>query len=303
MKVLFVSSGNKNQVISTIVKVQGESLLDQGIDVEFYPIKGKGFWSYLNNILILRHFLKRNNFDLIHAHYSLSAIVASMAGARPLVVSLMGSDVKAKKWYKWLILIYYKFCWDQTIVKSEDMKRSLGFSKIIVVPNGVDFNRFYPIDKSVCQSELMWASNKKHILFPSNPARPEKNYALLAKSIRFLENTEIHTLVDVPYHKVPVFMNAADVVVLTSLWEGSPNVIKEAMACNCLIVSTAVGDVIELFENAKGCFITSYDDSDLANIIKNALKSGERSNGRVNIARFESKIIALRIMNIYSEIL
>ena len=102
MRVLFVSSGNSVKGISPIIKNQGDSLVDMGVDLTYFTIKGKGFKGYSNSVFKLKKVLNKNEYDIIHAHYSLSAIVASFAGAKPLVVSLMGSDVKHNNYYKYI---------------------------------------------------------------------------------------------------------------------------------------------------------------------------------------------------------
>lgn len=154
MKVLFVSSGNSKNGISPIIKNQGESLLQNGVDVDFYQIRGKGIKGYLKNIKPLRNLIKNKHFDIIHAHYSLSAIITSFSGAKPLVVSLMGSDVKSSKWLKTIIWFFYKYFWNQTIVKSKDMKMSLGFKNVSILPNGVDLKAFREIDANTCRNEF-----------------------------------------------------------------------------------------------------------------------------------------------------
>jgi len=306
LKVLFVSSGNKKEAISSLVYDQGESIKSIDVDLTYYTIRGKGILGYLNNIFLLRKYLKKQKFDVVHAHYSLSGFVAALSGAKPMVVSLMGSDVKAKAWFRLPIFLFYRFFWAQTIAKSEDMKNSLGFKNIIVIPNGVDFNRFYPMNKTECQSKLKWDTNKKHILFPSNPNRPEKNYKLLIEALKFLYiEIELHTLVDVPHNKVPMLINASDVVVLTSLWEGSPNVIKEAMACNIPIVATDVGDVRKNINNLEGCYISTYEPADVAENIKKALTFNLSTKGKQRIIELglDSETIANKIIDIYKNTL
>ena len=103
MKILFVSSGNSQNGISPIIKNQGESIVKAGIELEYFLIKGKGIKGYFKSIFTLRKHLKNNTYDIVHVHYSLSAIVASLAGAKPLIVSLMGSDVKSNSWFKWIL--------------------------------------------------------------------------------------------------------------------------------------------------------------------------------------------------------
>jgi glycosyltransferase involved in cell wall biosynthesis len=309
IKVLFVSSGNSNNGISSIVKNQGESLISNGVDIHYFNIKGKGFRGYLSNIKLIKASQKEIQPDLIHAHYSLTAILSSLAGAKPLIVSLMGSDVKTKLWFRVVLWFFYKFYWSQTIVKSEDMKKSLDFKKVHVIPNGVDISNFKPLSKNKCQDKLNWDTTKTHILFAANPLRHEKNYNLAQKSVNNLKkrNIELHTLSDTPYNKIPILMNAANVILLTSLWEGSPNVIKEAMSCNCPIVATDVGDIKWLFGKEQGHFLTSFEHEDVTKKIERALEFSYNkcyTNGRQRIMALglDSETIAKKITRIYSKI-
>jgi len=303
MRVLFVSSGNKGKV-SVLTLNQANSIKKLGIDVDFFLIQGKGIIGYLKSIPRLRKMLN-SDYNIVHAHYSLSAFVASLAGARPLVVSLMGTDVKSSYLSRKLIKVLSKIIWHNIIVKSADMRSSLGIAGVKVIPNGVDFSVFCEKEQSFCRESLGWDENKKHILFAANPTRPEKNFALAAEALNRLNNSgiELHILESVLHEQMPLWYNASDVVLLTSLWEGSPNVIKEAMACNCPIVSTDVGDVKELIGNTEGCFISSYEPEDVASKIKKALAFGQRTNGRNCIQHLESKQIAKQIVSIYSSIL
>ncbi|WP_062053353.1 glycosyltransferase family 4 protein [Aquimarina longa] len=305
MKVLFVSSGNTIHGISPIVFNQGNSLIKLGHEVSFFTIKGKGIKGYLKHIFILRKFLKQQSYDIVHAHYSLSAAVAAMAGGKPLVVSLMGSDVKASKALKYVIKIFSFLFWKKIIVKSRDMKTSCGIATASIVPNGVDFSKFKPLSKKEALEITNWNPNNRHILFAANPKRKEKNYALTQSAYELLDHKdiELHSLIDIPNQQMPAYFNAADVIVLTSLWEGSPNVIKEAMACNCKIVAVNVGDISELIQNTEGCFVTSFDKIDISNKITKALEYHTKTTGRQDIVHLDSDIIASRLLTIYKEAL
>jgi teichuronic acid biosynthesis glycosyltransferase TuaC len=308
MNVLFVSSGNTKQGISPIIKNQGRSLIRQGIEVDFFTIRGKGFWSYFRHIFILRKYLRTNKFDVVHAHYSLTAYVAALAGAKPLVSSLMGSDVKSHKYASILIPFFFKHFWNQTIVKSSEMYQHLNLKEIKIIPNGVDIDRFNCNNKKDCQLKLGWDIKKRHILFAADTNRPEKNFILAQRAINLIItdfDVTLHILKDIPDREIPDYINATDVLILSSLYEGSPNIIKEAMACNCPIVSTNVGDVNWVIGNTNGCFITGFEPQDVAEKIKNALEFGQRTNGRDRIIELglDSETIALKLIEMYNKIL
>ncbi len=308
MNVLFVSSGNTKSGISTIVSNQGQSLIRKNVNIKYFSIKGVGPINYIRHISKLKQHLKKNHFDLIHAHYSLSGITASLAGAKPLVVSLMGSDVNEFWWSRFLIRIFKPLFWSACIVKTKDMALHLKVKNLFIIPNGVNIDHFSPIERNYACEKLGWIPDKKHLLFPACPNRPEKNVQLLINSLKLIkkrENIEIHFFKDIPHNQTKLFYNAADLVVLTSLWEGSPNVIKEAMACNCPIVCTDVGDVRWVFGNTEGCYTTSYKPEDLAESIRKAFRFGKRTTGRKQIKQLnlESESVAQKIIAVYNKVL
>ncbi len=301
MKVLFVSSGNSKSGISPIVKNQGESLKKEGVELEYFTIKGKGLKGYFKGIFELKKHLKTKEYDIIHAHYWLSGITAAFAGAKPLVVSLMGDDVKASGLFRIIVSFFYYLFWDKTIVKSKDMYKTFGKKNVAIIPNGVDLEKFRPIEKKFALEVTGWDETKRHILFTSNPKRSVKNFSLAKEAFDLIkdDSLELHYLVNIPNEKVPFFYNSADVIVMTSLWEGSPNAIKEAMACNIPIVSTDVGDVKDVIANTKGCYISSYDPKEFADSIKKALLFNNRTNGREKIRALSSENIAKKIIALY----
>jgi len=303
MKVLFVSSGNSRFGISPIVTNQQISLINEGLEVEIFPIIGMGIVGYLKNSFRLKKYLENRHYDIIHAHYSLSGFTATLANSKPLVVSLMGSDTKSGLLQHILIRVINKIFWATCIVKSKRMRNDIGISKAVILPNGVDFNCFYPIPRKEAIKKLKFNPDNKYIFFASDPNRSEKNYKLANDAIELLnrKNIVVHFLKDIPNDEVVWYYCASDIVLLTSLREGSPNVIKEAMACNRPIVATDVGDVKEIIGNVEGCYICDFSAENLANKINSALLFKGQTNGREQINHLRSELIAKRLIEIYGQ--
>jgi glycosyltransferase involved in cell wall biosynthesis len=306
MKVLFVSSGNLKSGPSPLIFNQGESIRDQGINVEYFLVRKKGVWGYLKTIKTFQKHLKSNKYDLIHAHYSFSGMMCSLSfPGIPIIVSLMGSDVNKSIWFQVLAHVFAKFIWSRTIVKSYRLKKKLRVNKTEVVPNGVNLQHFKPMEKHACREKLGWDPNTYHLLFAADPKRGDKNFGLTENALKYIKESsyKLHFLSDVPYNEVPLIMNASDVVLLSSPAEGSPNVIKEAMACNCPIVSTDVGDVREIFGGIEGCYIAGFNPKSFADNIQQALSFGRDTIGRDRIYYLDSGIIAKKIVSLYKELL
>ena len=309
MKVLFVRSGNSG--IDPISTRQGESLRKAGVEIIYYDIAGKGLAGYLKNVSSLRRYVKETGTELIHAHYSLSGFIAALScGRRKVVTSLMGSDVLESNFCMLSVTRFFsRYFWDLTIVKTTEMKERLGVRTAVVIPNGIDMKLFVPKDKVQSQGFLGWALDKKHILFCSDPRRIEKNYTLAQKALdRVSERIpgnppEIHFLSGINPDEVVNYYNAADLLLVTSTHEGSSNTIKEAMACNCPVVTTDVGDARQVISDTEGCFVTSFDPDDVASAVIRALDSGRRTSGRARVQHLSSERTALQISVLYGELL
>jgi len=308
MNVLFIASGNANTPngITSIVYNQGKSLEKEGIDVDYYGIKGKGFKGYLSNIGIIRNKIKKNKYDIVHAHYSMSGYATSLAcfGLKiPVIVSLMGSDVNAKAIQMFVTKFFSMLFWKNIIVKSEDMKKNLGNKNAIIIPNGVDLEEFQLGNQKEYKEKVDFDINKKQIIWVSNPDRYAKNYTLAKDAFDSLSlnDVELKVINGVPHNKIKDYMLAADMLLLSSRWEGSPNVIKEAMALNLPIVTTDVGDVRIIIKDTDACYIVSQDAQEMASAIEKCLKFEKKTKGRDKIKHLDTKIIAKRLIQIYNE--
>jgi glycosyltransferase involved in cell wall biosynthesis len=300
MKILFISSGNVYGGISPVVLNQGKSLECEGIEVEFFTISSKGLSGYLKNIFRLRSHLHKKKYDIYHAHYWLSGIVAYLAGAKPLIVSLMGTEAHTGKLKRSIIRYFSRKLWSHTIVKSIRTRDDLDLNKASIVPNGVNMELFRPIPRHEAR-KMAGLDDGKLILFVSDPSRYEKNYPLAEESVRRakIQLGKLFVVNKKPHDMIPIYMNAGDVLLLTSFWEGSPNVIKEAMVCGLPIVTTDIGDVREIINDTAGCFITSYDPEEIADKLKSAIRFGKRTAGREKIKHLDEKIIAKRLIGLY----
>ncbi len=307
MKVLFVRSCNAR--IDPISTNQGESLRRSGIEIEYYNLYGVGLSGYLKNILPFRNTIRSFSPDIVHAHYSLIGYLSKISVPNAKIVcSLMGSDVNDSSASGRIILkIFAGYLWDSTIVKTNSLKEKLGLTDAIVIPNGVNFSHFKPVDQNYAKIELGLEISKSYILFASDPDRVEKNYNLALEIYDKIKEVNSKTILlplkNIEVEKMPLYYNAADVLLLTSFSEGSPNVIKEAMACNCPIVSTNVGDVKDVVSETDSCFVSNFNVDEMASWTIDLVTNPRRTNGRNKILHLDDKIIAEKLIGVYSKII
>jgi len=302
MKVCFVCSGTRG--VSPIIKAQADSLRALGVELSILPISKGGLWGYISSIPYLRKQIASIKPDVVHAHYSLCGIVASAATCRPIVVSLMGSDMQVSGVFKRFIAFLARHNWKATIVKSNDMKNKLCVPSIQVIPNGVDLSIFRPLDKIICRKRLGWNTQDFIVLFAANPARPEKNFHLAQRSFNRIHIPwkELKIVYGIDHSDMPYFLNAADVLLVTSLWEGSPNVVKEAMACNLPIVSVNVGDVAWLFGQTPGYSLVKHSEEEIVCAL-GAVVGLDLATGRDRISalQLDSPSVAKRLLGLYAD--
>ena len=302
MNVLIVCSGN-NYKVSAFITEQVASLKKKGIKADFFLIKGK-LLGYLMSVFMLRELLKNSKYNIVHAHFGLSGLVAVQQRICPVVISFIGSDVNRNVQRILsriaMRLSFYNIFVDQRL--SKKMNATKSYSNI---PFGVDFDKnFFPMSKKQCRKKLNLNLKSKIVLFSSRFNHPDKNYDLARSAVKLLENVELIELSDkYSREQVCFLLNACDLVLMTSLREGSPQVIKEAMACNCPIVSTNVGDVKDVIDGTKGCYITTFDPIDVADKIKLAFAFNKKTDGREKIKHLDNNIIAEKVISVYNKIL
>jgi teichuronic acid biosynthesis glycosyltransferase TuaC len=303
MRVLFVCSGNNG--ISPIVESQAESLKKSGVELDVFAIKGRGLWNYLKAIPALRNKIRTFKPQIVHSHYSLSSMVTSLSTSLPVISSLMGSDVNRSGILRHIIRFFIKHSWKVTIVKSEKMRSLLEYDAVKVIPNGVDRDIFKPLNRMECRDKLGWDRTNKYVLFAADPARDVKNISLTKKAMQLVNygSLQLKTVYGISHTDMPVYINASDVIILTSKWEGSPNIIKEAMACNIPIVSTDVGDVRWLLGDLEGHYVSKTSPEDVGDALSAALRFTGSTSGRerLGLLGLDSKSIAMQLMQIYEK--
>ena len=306
MKVLFVASGNKSVGrVSAFVQSQYDSLQKEGLDMMMYPVVGHGWKGYAKNLLALRRLIKKDKPDVVHAHYSSCGYLVSLASLglkTKTVVSILGSFPRKNRKLK-LVRFCVDHVWDATIVKSERTRSQLD-RDLPVIPNGVDIDRFTLIEQDKAREMVGFDKDKKYVIFVSNPSRPEKQFDLAQAAVERLndETVELVPVFNKPHQEVVNYMCAADVLIMTSSSEGSPNVIKEAMACNCPIVVTDVGDVRWVMDGVEGTFVSnSFEAEELSGLLRKAMDFGARTKGRdrINSLGLTASLVAQKILHVY----
>lgn len=249
------------------------------------------------------HRTVEDRFDLVHANYGLTAPMALSQRKLPVVLTLWGTDLYGPLQHVSRTLAPH--C-DAVIVMSEQMKTDLGLDAT-VIPHGVDLDRFVPIERSVARDAVGWDSDTYHVLFPYDTERPEKGYPRARRIVDAAAEeldtpVELSVVTGVPQKQFVEYLNAADTLLLTSEYEGSPNVVKEALACNLPVVSTDVGDVAERVRDVTPSTVASTD-AGLVEGLVDILKAGTRSDGRDAVQDLSLERTSKRLIEVYEQVL
>lgn len=305
-------------------QIQGLRAIGVQVDVVVVDRLRQGMRAYLKLRGHLRHTIAQVQPQLIHVMYGgiMADVVTQAVSDRPTVVSFCGSDLLGEQLSGYLRKCIADYgVWASrraarratgVIVKSQNLQDALpsdtDHSKVRIIPNGVDLDRFRPLATDRCRQQLGWDAHSFHVLFPMNSGGdPRKRPALARAAVERIERlgipAELHQLQHVPHHDVPVWLNASDVVLLTSLHEGSPNIIKEALACNVPVVSVDVGDVRERIEGVEGCYLALPGPDDLAAKLQRVHHGIRRVAGRTTMQGLSLQATALRLKQCYDDLL
>jgi glycosyltransferase involved in cell wall biosynthesis len=288
----------------TFVREQVQGLRGMGVAVDVLVVGGKrDKLSYVRGTLAFWRQLRAQSYDVIHAHYVFSGVVARLQFRRPLVVSFHGA-AEMVGWVGLLCRVLAPFA-DEVTVTSHHHRRQLGRRDAHVVPCGVDLDLFVPMERGEARRELGWNAEEQVVLFAGIP-RPEKRLDVISAAVDILREGGWSVRLEIasgqPHERMPLYMSGADVLALASDHEGSPVVVKEAMACNLPIVSVDVGDVRQVIAGTDGCIICERNAPDMARALGRALDWGKRTEGREAVASLGLQETLDRILRIYETV-
>jgi glycosyltransferase involved in cell wall biosynthesis len=313
MNVLYITNNYptfKHPIFGIFVKEQILSLTKIGVNSEVFFINGKekGLKEYLKAIIKLKKFVKGKNYDLVHCHHSFSAIVLILSRLKFKKKVLSYQSDPLNEGGHFLFLLNYYF-FDRIILKNNSF--FLKYPNVIQIQNGVNLNFFIPIEKNYAKSFIGLSLTENYILFmSSNNIRNEKRLDRFNEIINLLNKEYSHLrikpliLTNTERNLIPYYISASSLHLLTSDFEGSPNSVKECMACNIPVVSTPVGNVKDLFINCNSCFVSdTFDVKEITQLVLQALTINY-INSRSNIIDLKLDIdnVALNIYELYKTI-
>ena len=243
------------------------------------------------------------DYDLIHANYGLTAPHAVCQPNLPVVLSLWGTDLFGK--YGPVSRLCARWA-DEVIVMSPAMADGVD-REVNIIPHGIDLDRFRPEPSAPAREAVGWEADGSHVLFPYPPERGVKNYPRAQRVVdaardRLDTPLTLHTVTGVPHDEMPAYYNAADALLLTSRHEGSPNAVKEALACNLPVIATDVGDVSDRLGGLKHSHV-GRSDAELVDGLLDALLTDDRPRGRGAVREISRERTGKRLLDLYREVI
>ena len=299
------------------IRSQVEALVEAGVDLEVMVLDGRfRKLIYPKGVFELHARLRRGDIDLVHAHYSYVGMVARLQRRLPIVLSYTGSDLLGAVKRDGATRPRSKVSAaagrrigetvDAVIVKSREMAARLDRPDVHVIPHGVDFDVFRPIARATAREILGLDPNRRYVLFAASPSKTVKRYPLAAAAVEQLasrdRSVELLVIHSETQERLALYMNAADVLAFPSFQEGSPNIVKQAMACNLPIVATDVGDVRDVIGETEGCHVCEPDPGAFARTLAHELARLSRTDGREHIRHLDRRAEAQRVIGVYQEV-
>jgi teichuronic acid biosynthesis glycosyltransferase TuaC len=307
------------------VHEQVKGLRSMGLDVRVFFVDRRrdGPMAYLRLNRQVPRAVAEFEPDAIHVMYGgvMADQIVRCQHSRPVVVTFHGSDLLGENlsgWMRRMISRYGVHCSrsaardaEGVVVVARHLVGALAGAanaeKVRVIPCGIDLERFKPMDPHVCKRRLAWNPGSFHVLFASSNGDPVKRPWLAKAAVEQMapckQPAELHYLSSIPNEEVPVWLNASDALLLTSLHEGSPTVVKEALACSLPVVSVDVGDVAERIEGIEGCYLATPEPAELAGKLCLVRAQGKRVNCRTQLAELSIRSTAQKLKRFYEEII
>lgn len=247
-------------------------------------------------------------YDVVHINSGVVAPLGVLQPERPLVMTFWGDDLLGSR-LAGLQSELTKLCAtqsDHVIVRSQEMKDALPCDATII-PSGVDTSLFEPIAQQDARKAVGWGASARHVIFPYHKGHKKKRYSTAKETVEranelFEDPIRLQAVHDADHDEMPLYYNAADVLLLTSLREGSPNTVKEAMACNLPVVSTDVGDTRERLRPVNNSIVCSTDE-ELVDALVTVLKTNDRSDGREYVGEVGLRRMGEQLISIYESLL
>ncbi|MBK9926025.1 MAG: glycosyltransferase [Anaerolineales bacterium] len=288
-----------------------------GWEVDVYHFRGaKNPFNYLHAWKQVHKRLKNGNYDLVHAQWGQSALL-TLPKTKPLVVTFRGDDVNGivgnKKQQTFLgrilqiVTRYIAKVADECVFVSRGLAERLTVDDYHIIPSGIDLNLFSIMERDNARHSLGLVLDKSIVLFVGDGNNPRKRLDLIQNAVKLAQfggtiDFEFVYVGNIVHEQIPVYMNACDVLVLASVHEGSPNVVKEALACNLPVVSTDVGDVRERIGSVEGCVVCDDDRPEtLAAGILSVLSRNKRIDGRKTVLDLDETILTQKLISVYKK--
>lgn len=303
MRVLIVASYNKKRFAPFILE-QAEALNRHGGEIDYMGLQGKGIKGYLKNLPALKRKIREVQPDVIHAHYGLSGLLANLQRRIPVVTTYHGSDINEKKAFRLSKIAMRLSAWN-IFVSRKTLDIAQPKKHYSLLPCGIDLCEAQLTEKSVARQKMKLDEKKKYVLFAGAFDNVVKNASLAKETIALTQkdNLELFELKGYSREEVTLLMCAADAFLMTSFTEGSPQVIKEALACGCPIVSVDVGDVKERVEDVEGCYVaTTREPQELSVLLQKAFDFQGKTKGREKIIAdgLDNSQVADKLMSLYN---
>jgi teichuronic acid biosynthesis glycosyltransferase TuaC len=278
------------------------------VDVEVLAFSGRERRiAYARAGAAFRRAIAEHAFDLVHAHYGLTGVLATSQRRVPVIVTFHGSDTgnPRVRWQGWLSWFVARL--GTPVFVSKDGAERLGCPNAAVIPAGVDLELFQPRPAAEARAALGWSENGHYVLLPGARANPDKGVHLFDATVaesrrRGLDVTPV-SLEGFSRKQVAEVMNAVDVTLMTSNFEGSPVAVKESLACTTPVVSVPVGDLPELLTGLPGCEIVPRDPVALAGAIARAIATVPDPMLRRRAERLSRRRTAERTVALYESVL